>query len=204
MPVKNVLIFLTNGNLLVSKSYGFQEKDMMILTGLLSAFENLTDDLGEGEIKNIIMHQHQILMEIEKDICFALFIDQDDDPAQGKLILDTMINAFFTIYKGTELIIPGRLVEVSEFNPFLKVLDELVILKNVFSILEASAKKLTLYQILDLYRRDFTPEASEYDIWQATRTLVRKEKIVKSDEQEGVTFRKKGEILSKFKFKLKD
>ena len=204
MPVKNVLIFLTNGNLLVSKSYGFQEKDMMILTGLLSAFENLTDDLGEGEIKNIIMHQHQILMEIENDICFALFIDQDDDPKQGKFILDIMINAFFTIYKGSSLLVPGRLIEVSEFNPFLKVLDELVVLKNVFSIVEASAKKLNIHQILDLYRRDYTPEVDEYDIWMATKMLVRKEKIVRSDEDQGVMFRKKGEILSKFKFKLKD
>ena len=204
MPVKNVLIFLTNGNLLVSKSYGFQEKDMMILTGLLSAFENLTDDLGEGEIKNIIMHQHQILMEIEQDICFALFIDQDDDPKQGKFILDIMINAFFTIYKGSTLIIPGRLVEASEFNPFIRILDELVVLKNVFAILQASSKKLSIRQILDLYRRDYTPEITEYDIWQTTNILVRKEKIVRSDEDEGIMFRKKGEILSKFKFKLKD
>ncbi|NHI93502.1 MAG: hypothetical protein EAX96_13525 [Candidatus Lokiarchaeota archaeon] len=202
--IKNVLIFLTNGNLLVSRSYGFQEKDMLILTGLLSAFENLTDDLGEGEIKNIIMHQHQILMEIEGDICFALFIDQEDDPRQGKLILDTMIDTFFTIYKGSPLILPGRLVEVNDFNPFLKVLDELVILKNVYAILESSPKKLNIREILDIYSRDYNPQISEYEIWNATKTLVQKEIIVKSDEEDAITFRKKGEILKKFKFKLKD
>ena len=74
MPVKNVIIFWTNGNLLISKSYGFQEKDTLILTGLLSAFENLTEDLGEGGIKNISMHEHQILMNIKNDICFAVFL----------------------------------------------------------------------------------------------------------------------------------
>ncbi|MHA1785907.1 MAG: hypothetical protein ACTSVY_04480 [Candidatus Helarchaeota archaeon] len=204
MPVKNILIFLTNGNLLVSKSYGFKEKNMLILTGLLSAFENLTEDLGEGEIKNIIMHEHQILMEIKDDICFALFIDQEDDPKQGNVVLNLIINSFFTIYKGSKLIEPGRLIEASDFDPYLSILDDLAILKNIFAILESSSKKLSVFDILNLYLKEFNSEISIYDAWKALNMLECKEKIIKSVDDDLITFRKKGEILKKFSFKLKE
>ena len=204
MALKNVIIFWTNGNLLVSKSYGFQEKDTLILTGLLSAFENLTEDLGEGGIKNISMHEHQILMNIKNDICFAIFFNQDDDEKQGIFISDKIIEAFFTIYKGTQFLQPGRLIEASSFNPFLNILDDLAVLKDIFELIESSSKKLSVSEILEQIKTSYNKEISNYEAWKALNILVFNQKIIKADDEDSITFRKKGEILKKFKFKLKD
>jgi len=204
MAVKNVIIFWTNGNLLVSKSYGFQEKDTLILTGLLSAFENLTEDLGEGGIKNISMHEHQILMHIKNDICFAVFLDEDDDEKKGLFISDKIIEAFLTIYSGTKFLEPGRLIEASSFDPFLKILDDLVVTHNIFNIVESSSKKLNVSEIVDEYKTKFNEETSNYEVWKALNLLLSNQKIIKSEDDDGINFRKKGEILKKFKFKLKE
>ena len=204
MPVKNVIIFWTNGNLLVSKSYGFQEKDTLILTGLLSAFENLTEDLGEGGIKNISMHEHQILMNIKNDICFAVFLNQDDDEKRGIFISDKIIEAFLTIYRGTKFLEPGRLIEASSFDPFLNILDDLVITHKIFNLIESSSKKFTISEIIDEYKTTFETEISNYDVWKALNLLVSNQKIIKSIDDDSTNFRKKGEILKKFKFKLKE
>ncbi|MFX1299121.1 MAG: hypothetical protein ACFFD2_30205 [Promethearchaeota archaeon] len=199
--LKNVIIFWTSGNLLYSKSYESTEKDPFLVSGLLSAFSSFAQELGEKEIKSIQMHPHKIFMSLQQDLCFTIFLDQDDEEIQGELILKSLINAFLAIY-GTKLA-PTAVIDISIFEEFESILDDLYLVKNFFELIESTTLKLTLPELQKKYKDKFGSDITLTKCWQCLDFLVLKNMIVKVVEEYQTRYRKKGELLKGLGLKFK-
>ena len=195
--LKNVLIFWSHGRLLYARAFGKQEKDPQLISGLLSAFSDFVKELGEREIRSIQMHPHKIFMSMWQELCFSIFLDLEDDEAQGNLILKDLIDSFLAIY-GTRLD-PNMVIDMSTFKEFDVLVEDFNILKNIFEVLESTPQKLTLPAIQEAYLEKFNMTISPEKCWYALNRLVMHDAIVEVREEHVVLYRKKGELLKRFK-----
>ncbi|NVM53326.1 MAG: hypothetical protein HWN66_06445 [Candidatus Helarchaeota archaeon] len=199
--LKNVLIFWTHGTLLYSRSYGIAKKDPHLVSGFLSAFSNFAKELGEKEIRAIQMHPHKIFMSIHQDLCFTISLDQDDEEAQGELILQTLINSFLAIF-GVKLE-PEVIYDLDTFNEFETMVDDLYIIKNFFELIESTNKKLSLPDLQKMYEEKFGSSIPLTKCWQCLNFLVMNDAIVEVSEKRQIRYRKKGELLKGLDLKFK-
>lgn len=199
--LKNVIIFWTSGNLLYSKSYEGTEKDPFLISGLLSAFSSFAQELGEKEIKSIQMGGHQIFMSLQENLIFTIFLDQDDEEVQGALILKSLINAFLAIY-GTKLA-PTAVIDISIFEEFNPILDDLYLVKNFFDLIESTNNKLSLPELQKMYKEKFGSDIALTKCWQCLDFLVLNNVIVKVVKEYQTRYRKKGELLKGLGLKFK-
>jgi hypothetical protein len=190
--LKNVIIFWGHGTMLYSHSYEVGGKDPNIVSGFLSAFTSFAKEIGEGEIRSIVMHNSLILMGIQQEICFTVFFDQDDDEAQGKLILENIISAFLTEYPNLD---KKRPVELTAYAGFTKILDNFALVKNVYEIIEATSTLRSIREIQEAYKQKFAAKISQIRLRNAAEFLVEKNAIRKLKEGKEIRYRKRGELL---------
>ena len=199
--LKNAIIFWGHGTMLYSHSYEVGGKDPNIVSGFLSAFTSFAKEIGEGEIRSIVMHNSLILMGIQQEICFTVFFDQDDDEAQGKLILENIISSFLTEYPNLDKKKP---VELTAYIGFTKILDRLALVKNVFEIVETTSALRSIHDIQKAYQDQFGLKVSQAKLRDVAEFLVKKNAIRKLKEGKNISYRKKGELLKGFsEFKKK-
>ncbi|MHA1650464.1 MAG: hypothetical protein ACTSYB_09725 [Candidatus Helarchaeota archaeon] len=198
--LRNVLIFWIHGTMIYSRMKEGEGKDPNIVSGFLSAFSNFAKELGEGEIKSINMHRHMILMGIEGKLCFTTWFDQDDDELQGKLILEHIIEAFLAMYPNLNPKIP---VELTTFEGFNEILEEMNHIKNVYELVESTNKILTIPEIQKMYKERFKIGISPARVWLALNFLVKNDAIRSVKENNQIRYRKKGELLKGLSLKFK-
>ncbi|NVM31603.1 MAG: hypothetical protein HWN65_22390 [Candidatus Helarchaeota archaeon] len=198
--LKNVLIFWSHGNLLFSQAYGDLKNDPHLVSGFLSAVASFARELGEKEIRSIQMQPHKVFMSLRQDLCFTIFLDEDDDEMQGKLILESLINSFLALY-GSKLD-PTKPTDLSIFRPFGEVLDDLYIVKNVHELIESTNKILSIPEIQKRYEKKFG-DISLTKCWQSLNFLVRNDAIVEVTKDYEIRYRKKGELLKGLGLKFK-
>ncbi len=190
--LKNVIIFWGHGTMLYSHSYESGGKDPNIVSGFLSAFMSFAKEIGEGEIRSIVMHNSLILMGIQQEICFTAFFDQDDDEAQGKLILENIISSFLIEYPKLDKKKP---VELTAYAGFTKILDNFALVKNVYELIEATSTLRSVREIQEAYQQKFTAKISQVRLRGAAEFLVEKNAIRKLKEGKEIRYRKRGELL---------
>ncbi len=178
--------------MLYSKSYGFGDKDPNIVSGFLSAMSSFARELDEGELKSINMHKHIVLMSMFQKLCFTVFLDQEDDENQGRLILETLMNAFLSIFPELD---PQTPVELGMYRGFDEILDELFLIKNVYEVVESTTKLLTLIEVQKDYKKLFGLNIDRPDAWKCLTFLVKNNAIVEVKRERQILYRKKGELL---------
>ncbi|MHA1132384.1 MAG: hypothetical protein ACTSQI_16750 [Candidatus Helarchaeota archaeon] len=198
--LKNVIIFWTHGTMLYSHSYDVGGKDPNIVSGFLSAFTSFAKEIGEGEIRSIVMHNSLILMGIRQEICFTIFFDQDDDETQGKLILEDLISSFLAEYPKLDKRKP---VELTAYIGFTKTLDRLALIKNVYEIIESTNVPRSIREIQDQYQEKFGTRIIQAVLQDAAEFLVEKDAVRKLKEGKLSRYRKKGELLKGWGQKVK-
>ncbi len=199
--LKNVLIFWSHGNLLYSHAYGDSKNDPHLVSGFLSALASFAKELGEKEIRAVHMHPHKIFMGVRRDLRFTIFLDENDEETQGKLILQILINSFLAVF-GSELN-PDKLTDISLFKEFKEVLDNLSAVKNIFELIESTNKLLSIPEIQIQYKEKFGSSISKTKCWQSLNFLVLHDAILEVSEDYQIRYRKKGEILKGLGLKFK-
>ena len=198
--LKTVLIFRTHGVMVYSHSYTVGGKEPAIVSGFLAAFSSFAKEIGEGQIRSITMHNSLVLMAIQRDLCFAVFFDQDDDETQGKFILEKMIESFFLRYQD---LLKQKHVDLNEYQGFTKTLDKLVVMKNVYEIVESTSNLLTIKEIQTTYAEKFGENVAQAKLKDVAEVLVENDAIRKITQGKDICYRKKGELLKGFSAKFK-
>ncbi|MHA1145649.1 MAG: hypothetical protein ACTSRW_12990 [Candidatus Helarchaeota archaeon] len=200
--LKYFLCFRTHGgDLLISRSYGFQERDPVIISGLLAAFGDLAEELG-GSIKSINMFNHRILISIIHKIAFTVFIDENDDEEQAKYLLELFKDCFFALH-GNLIGQEGVAIDLTQFEDLNSFLDQLPYIKLVHETIEKSSKPLSVSEVKETMKSVFDQPPPTVLIWMILRDLSKNDQIVQIDDSErGVLFRKKGELLKGLPFKI--
>lgn len=201
--LKYIICFWSqSGSLLLSRSFGFKEKDPVIISGLLAALSGLATDLG-GEIKSIDMFNHRVLISIDHGIAFTVIIDEDDNEDHGKFILEMLTNAFFAIHNN----LIGKvdsLQDTTIFKDLDPLFNQLPILKNSYHLIEKSTTPQSVSEVQEKYWAKFQEHPTRVMIWEALHSLSLADRIVEvEDPEKGILYRKKGELLKSLGLKLK-
>lgn len=196
--IKNVIVFWSSGRLLFSKSYEAQEKSPHLISGFLSALSSFVKEIGEKEIRSLQMHPHKVFMSVRQNLCFSIFMDKDDEEAQGELILKNLISSFLETYPN---ITPDTSFDISQYSGFETAVDELYVLKNIYELVESTTSKLTPLEIQQLYEEKYGTRIPLLKCLQSLNFLVLNKAIVEVYDER--CYRKKGELLKGLGLKFK-